>query len=585
MRYCDAKKSLSGASRWLALWLSPAALACSNLVGGEGGLPGASSENVPPVIATSDEVDLLFVVDNSSSMQEKQAILAASVSRLITSLVDPPCVDAAGTVVAVPPSPTDPCPGPTVRRFRPVRSLHVGVIDSSLGALGADQCPADGAGRHDDDRGHLVDRSPPGTVPTYLGYGFLAWDPDARLSPPGESELTGLVRRASDLVVGVGERGCGYEMPLEAAYRFLVDPSPYASIQLGAGSGLPVAARSGLDIELLAERDRFLRPSSILSIVLLSDEDDCSVVAGGQDYAVLDAAPFFRAASLCATDPGSACCYSCGTSPPAPCAPDPACAMPRLAATEDATNLRCFDQKRRYGVDLLYPVARYANAFTRLRIDTTRADLDDEASSGGSDGSIANPLFAGGRDASLVTMTAIVGVPWQKLARDTSDPSLGTLSTAELAQSGFWAREVGDPSAYVWPTDPIMIESTSPRPGVGALAPNGGERFIDPAAPDDLEYACIYRLRAPVPASLSPECVSTIPEEANPICNGATRVAGKAYPGLRELAVLEGLGDRAVVASICPPTLDPAVDETSAGYGYNAAMDATVDRIARSLAR
>ena len=30
----------------------------------------------------------------------------------------------------------------------------------------------------------------------------------------------------------VGEGGCQYEMPLEAAYRFLVDPEPYADVRL-----------------------------------------------------------------------------------------------------------------------------------------------------------------------------------------------------------------------------------------------------------------------------------------------------------------------------------------------------------------
>jgi hypothetical protein len=54
---------------------------------------------------------------------------------------------------------------------------------------------------------------------------------------------------------------------------------------------------------------------------------------------------------------------------------------------------------------------------------------------------------------------------------------------------------------------------------------------------------------------------------------------GKAYPGLRPLEVLKGIGDSAIVASICPKVLTKG----QAGYGYEPAVDAIVDRLKVAL--
>src|SRR5687767_8788843 len=43
-----------------------------------------------------DKVDLLFSIDNSASMGDKQAILAAAVPNLVQGLLNPRCVDADG---------------------------------------------------------------------------------------------------------------------------------------------------------------------------------------------------------------------------------------------------------------------------------------------------------------------------------------------------------------------------------------------------------------------------------------------------------------------------------------------------------
>ena len=69
----------------------------------------------------------------------------------------------------------------------------------------------------------------------------------------------------------MGEFGCGYEMPLEAMNRFLVDPVPYQSLLQTNDGQMPV----GIDQVVLDQRAAFLRPDSIVGVVLLSDENDC----------------------------------------------------------------------------------------------------------------------------------------------------------------------------------------------------------------------------------------------------------------------------------------------------------------------
>src|SRR5690606_26480897 len=66
-----------------------------------------------------------------------------------------------------------------------------------------------------------------------------------------------------------------------------------------------------------------------------------------------------------------------------------------------------------------------------------------------------------------------------------------------------------------------------------------------------------------------------------PLCKpGAldVQVRGKAYPTLRELAVVEELGARGIPASLCPTQLtEPGRDD----YGYRPAMRKILDRLER----
>src|SRR3970282_2144407 len=106
--------------------------------------------------------------------------------------------------------------------------------------------------------------------------------------------------------------------------------------------------------------------------------------------------------SVCETDPNSPCCYTCAAGPPSGCSSDPACNNP---IAQDKINLRCWQQKRRVGVDFMYPTQRYVNALP-----------------------LSTDLTGGGKPTpsdALVFLEAIVGVPWQDLATPATlnDPS------------------------------------------------------------------------------------------------------------------------------------------------------------------
>jgi hypothetical protein len=118
------------------------------------------------------------------------------------------------------------------------------------------------------------------------------------------------------------------------------------------------------------------------------------------------------------------------------------------------------------------------------------------------------------------------------------------------------------------------------RPGVAHAPapsePNGGERALSPTAPDDIQYACIFPL--PTPIDPGADCnPSQAPD--NPLCDPAKptrQLNAKAYPSIRELAVVHGLAGQGIPASICPAQL---ADPSKADFGYRPAISALIDRM------
>lgn len=570
-----------------------------------------------------DKIDLLLMIDNSASMSDKQAILRLAVPDLVQRLVNPVCVTDDGRRGETP-APGASCPEGQTREFNAIEDINVAVISSSLGDAGANNaCPPEGFPLYvpdSIDRAHLIGSLPRGQVGANE-YGFLEW----RAASTVEADFSAKFER---MVARVDENGCGWEASLESWYRFLVDPFPYRELVrvpcAGARSDAlncvqPETDAQGqvvLDEELLRQRAAFLRPDSLVAIIMLSDENDCSVAVGGSSWAVGDTLRRMnRASSACDENPNAQCCYPCGTRVPDGCAADPSCeAEPgedRLALEEDGANLRCHAQKRRFGYDFLYPTARYVNALRQTQLCVGRSDLSLEGCP--DENRVANPLFAGGRDRALVFLGGIVGVPWQSLAsaldasgQPLTDPdALRFKTAAELAADGTWSEILGSPgvpwqspaepgSPPVLPSSPYMIESAFARAGVTpGNAINGREYSTDsenPGTPNDLEYACIFPLPEPRDCSqldADLECDCRGDDLDRPLCEqqpgvsepGTTQYWAKAYPGTRQLQVLRDYGDNSIVASICARNVDISTRDSRADFGYRPAVDAIVERL------
>src|SRR5262249_25431871 len=138
------------------------------------------------------------------------------------------------------------------------------------------------------------------------------------------------------------------------------------------------AVPTGKDANLLAQRAAFLRSDSLVAIIMMTDENDCSIQESGQYYyAARQDIILPHGSQICTTNPNDKCCYFCNSAPPPGCQADATCA-PGMAQTDpklDPPNLRCWHQKQRFGFDFLYPTARYVNAFSQAQICTSRPDL------------------------------------------------------------------------------------------------------------------------------------------------------------------------------------------------------------------
>jgi len=612
--------------------------------------PKTSNVFVDQIIQTAvDKIDLLFMIDNSVSMQDKQEILKAAVPVLVGRLVQPICVDAMGNPAKdaqgnFESSTGGACPKTKGQpEFSPIGDIHIGIVSSSLGAHGGNVCSTGAATDTLDDKARLIPTMRTG-VASYNNTGFLAWDASGtKNNPPGEKDATNLNKQFADQIASVGEHGCGYEASLESWYRFLIDPEPPANVttatvnggtQTVRGSQLvidpatkKVTGCTGCDDTLLAQRKAFLRPDSLVAIVMLSDENDCSIRDDSVGWFVGAQSRMPLSTTACAANPNDVCCRSCAQqegSPPSGCgalADDANCKNTNGAkyavwdAPHDSLNLRCYNQHQRFGFDLLYDTNRYVSA---LKSTTIALQSTGQI--------VTNPLYDSSgttkapRDPSLVFLAGIVGVPWQDIADDASLKSataLTYLTADELLAADRWKVILGDAKPTgggkpVPPSDPFMIETPDVRSGTNpivnvAIQPpnsstpnviNGHEQNIP--AFDDLQYACTFPLKTPKTCMNGDSACDCSPDKMgkldavvaanSPLCqNGgkgevsATQTSAKAYPGARELQVLKDLGSNAIVASICPKVTTTADPNSDPNYGYNPAVGAIINRLKDAL--
>jgi len=567
-----------------------------------------------------EKVDLLVMVDNSSSMADKQKILAAAVPDLVRGLVQPKCVDkttrAPTGKLADPLKPErQACDAGSEPAFTPITDMHIGVISSSLGGFGASTCKPDAA--HDnDDKGHLLARGANGAPVAQAGdMHFLAWYPDVEANSnktrhpeppvPATKSVAALGDAFRDLVVGVGQKGCGLEAQLESVYRFLVQPDPWTDIDL-VDKRASYGPKNRVDGDLLRQRAAFLRPDSLVAVVVLSDEDDSSVdplAFDGTAWRFGDDAARFRGTSACQADPTSASCTSCELAKS-----DAACSGSgggQYAPEQDRLNVRFHQMKRRYGVDPQFPISRYVDAFTKNKVPS-RDNEHDKGRYVSNKADCTNPLFAarlpsqpndelcklprGPRTKDLVYFAVIGGVP------NTLLPESGDVAAVD------WTKVLGrDPARWdETGIDPHMIASTAPRAGLPAPSASddaddvhGREWTTNDA---DLQFACtfdLYEQKTDGTASRVERSCDAASKNAGicdcdgtkdtPLCSKSDKsvqIKGKAYPTRRELMVAKELGDHGIVASLCPKQLtQPNADD----YGYRPAVRAITSRLEQSL--
>ncbi|MFK7998844.1 MAG: hypothetical protein AB8H86_04580 [Polyangiales bacterium] len=195
--------------------------------------PGCRARQVSTPLApeTAEMVDVLFVIDTSSDNYSEQAVFANALPGFMDTL--------AGT-----------------GEFSP--DIHVGFITADLGTGGHVVPTCEEPNFGDDARLHRTlasscadDLSPVGDAP------YLSFRADSTQS------LEDLTREA--VCITYGYEGCGLEQPLDAVLKAL---TPSASSLRFAGGTLGHASEAN---------DGFLREDAVLAVVLLANEDDCSV--------------------------------------------------------------------------------------------------------------------------------------------------------------------------------------------------------------------------------------------------------------------------------------------------------------------
>jgi hypothetical protein len=210
-------------------------------------------------VSSIDKVDLLFVVDNSGSMANKQNSLKAQFPHMIQVL-------STGMRSANDQNP-----------FPPVKDMHLAVVSSDMGTVGQEGVMACDANGGDDGRLKFASSGGQGCQATYPP--FLSYD--ATRDNPMQIGVD------FACIAALGVMGCNYEQPLESAFKALwpaiysdakgnvVTPNPITFLatnpaqQIGRGDTPPPDGSAG-----------FLRKDmtspSLLGIIVLTDEDDQS---------------------------------------------------------------------------------------------------------------------------------------------------------------------------------------------------------------------------------------------------------------------------------------------------------------------
>ena len=185
-----------------------------------------------------DAVDILLVIDNSRSIAPQAEQLKAELPRLLTAIVSGQDEE---------------------MTFPPANSVHVAVTtsDIGIGTPNSDLDPCTDTGND----GVFVKPGEVGVTCDVSYPGYLAYEAGA--APIETANSVACVPLVFSDLEG-DNVGCGFEQPLEAALKALW-PASDSSIEFVSGTA------HGAD-----ENQGFLRDNSLLVVVIVTDEDDCS---------------------------------------------------------------------------------------------------------------------------------------------------------------------------------------------------------------------------------------------------------------------------------------------------------------------
>lgn len=232
-----------------------------------------------------DNVDLLFVVDDSKSMMQEQAKLRDQFPRMI------------GVLTTGDKTPDN---GIYDGDLPPVKSLHLAVVSSNMGLPGLEPednpvttgaCNGTGDdGRFLNDPSHAIEAGINCPGSTSIGYGsFLVSTHDDSENPLETSSAIEYTAAAFGCMATLGLDGCGFEMQLDAPLKALW-PSQIGNLSEFQQS-LGITFVGGSQGRGDDEHREFLRGTtyhpteagqlSVLAIIVVTDEEDCSAGANG----------------------------------------------------------------------------------------------------------------------------------------------------------------------------------------------------------------------------------------------------------------------------------------------------------------
>ncbi len=197
--------------------------------GGGGGLPGLdggpTDDPYKPVVEFSStmnrNIDMLFVIDDSGSMQDKQANLANNFPNFINVLNS---------------------------QEGGLPDIHLGVVSTDMGTSATSGPPGPGIGTIG--QGGCASTGKDGVLQTNGAPVTGNFISDVKQTDGSRiKNYTGDLATVFAQMARVGATGCGFEQPLAAMRRALANTT----------------ANPG-----------FLRPDALLAVVFLTDEDDCS---------------------------------------------------------------------------------------------------------------------------------------------------------------------------------------------------------------------------------------------------------------------------------------------------------------------